>query len=172
MGGLAKVKQLDQRYPELRARALRISTTATIDTPVSQLDVATVDKASQTLSSEMILPSLLEKLMRLVVEHAGAERGLLILLDGDEPHIEAKATTGSGRVEVTVRRFPVTSSDLSQSALQYVLRTRERLVLNDASTKSLDSEDEYFRRNRTRSVLCLPIFKQTKVIGALYSRIT
>ncbi|WP_271898448.1 trifunctional serine/threonine-protein kinase/ATP-binding protein/sensor histidine kinase [Candidatus Phyllobacterium onerii] len=167
-GGLAKVKQLDQRYPDLRARALRVSSTATIDTPVTQLDVATVDKASQTLSSEMILPSLLEKLMRLAVEHAGAERGLLILLDGDEPHIEAKATTGRGRVEVTVRRFPVTPSDLSQSALQYVLRTRERLVLNDASAESLDFEDEYVRQNRTRSVLCLPIFKQTKVIGALY----
>ncbi|MEK1889646.1 MAG: AAA family ATPase, partial [Phyllobacterium sp.] len=167
-GGLAKVKQLDMRYPDLPARALRVSTTTTIDTPVTQLDVATVDKASQTLSSEMILPSLLEKLMRLAVEHAGAERGLLILLDADEPHIEAKATTSRGRVEVTVQKLPVTPSDLAQSALQYVLRTRERLVLNDASTEALNFEDEYLLQNRPRSVLCLPIFKQTKVIGALY----
>ena len=69
---------------------------------------------------------------------------------------------------MTVRRFPVTPSDIPQSALQYVLRTHERLVLDDASAEGLDADDEYVTRNRPRSVLCLPIFKQAKVIGALY----
>ena len=133
-----------------------------------QLDVETVVKASQTLSSEIVLHTLIEKLMRIAVEHAGAERGLLILLRGDEPHIEAEATTGHGRAEVTVRRTAVTPSDLPQSALHYVMRTRERVVLDDASVSRLYSEDEYVRRQRPRSVLCLPIVKQTKLVGALY----
>ncbi len=116
----------------------------------------------------MVLPSLLEKLMRLAVVHAGAERGLLILVQDDQPHIEAEATTGRGNVEVAVRRLRVTPSDLPQAALQYVLRTHERLVLDDASAEGLDADDEYVSRNRPRSVLCVPIFRQTKVVGALY----
>ena len=126
-------------------------------TPVRQLDVETVVKASQALSSEIVLPTLIEKLMRLAVEHAGAERGLLILLQGDEPHIEAEATTGQGRPEVTVRRTATTPSDLPQSALHHVIRTRERVVLDDASISGVYSDDEYVRRRRPRSVLCLPI---------------
>ena len=89
-GGLGKVKQIDARYPQLRRGRSVSSSSATIETPASQLDVETVDKASQTLSSEMLLPSLLEKLMRLAVEHAGAERGLLILLHDDNAHVRPR----------------------------------------------------------------------------------
>src|SRR6204780_4129663 len=106
--------------------------------------------------------------MRLAVEHAGAERGLLILLRGDEPQIEAEVTTGHQRVAVTVRRTAVTPSDLPQSALHYVIRTRQRVLLDDASVGNLYSEDEYLRQKRTRSVLCVPIVTQTKLVGALY----
>jgi PAS domain S-box-containing protein len=102
------------------------------------------------------------------VEHAGAERGLLVLLRGDEPQIEAEATTGHGRAEVTVRQDAITSMDLPQSVLQYVIRTRERVVLDDASVTNLYAEDEYVRAKRARSVLCLPIVKQTKLVAALY----
>jgi predicted ATPase/signal transduction histidine kinase len=166
-GSLAKVRQLDARHPHLRARAAS-GASAVVDTPVARLDAEAVDRASQTLSGEMVLPSLLEKLMRVAVEHAGAERGLLILLHGDEPQIEATATTGRGSVEVEVRRAAVTPSDLPLSTLQYVLRTRDRVVLDDASDEGLDPGDEYVSRNRPRSVLCLPIFKEAQVIGALY----
>ena len=109
----------------------------TIGASVGQLDVATVVKASQALSSEILLPKLIEKLMRIALEHAGAERGLLILLRGDEPQIEAEATTGQGRVEVTVRQAAITPDDLPQSALHYVIRTGERVVLDDASAATL-----------------------------------
>jgi PAS domain S-box-containing protein len=167
-GALGKVKQIDERYPHLHEERLPTSTTSTIGTPVRQLDVETVVKASQALSSEIVLSQLIEKLMRIALEHAGAERGLLILLRGDEPQIEAEATTGHGRAQVNVRRAAVTPSDLPQSALHYVIRTRESVVLDDASVGNLYSEDEYVRQRRPRSVLCLPIVKQTKLIGALY----
>jgi len=73
-----------------------------------------------------------------------------------------------GSVEVTVRSVRVRATDLPQSALHYVLRTRERVALDGGSAEGLDPEDDYVRRIRPRSVLCLPIFKQTQVIGALY----
>jgi PAS domain S-box-containing protein len=106
--------------------------------------------------------------MRIAVEHAGAERGLLVLLWGDEPQIAAEATTGHGKVAVTVRQDAITLLDLPQSVLQYVLRTRERVVLDDASVTNLYAEDDYVRTRRARSVLCLPIVKQAKLIAALY----
>jgi PAS domain S-box-containing protein len=167
-GALSRVRQLERRYPQLRTSRAGGDGAGTIDAPAAELDVKVVDRASQTLSSEMVLPSLLEKLMRLAVEHAGAERGLLILLHGDEPHVEAQARTGRGRVEVTLQTVPVAASDLPLSALQFVLRTRERLVLDDAASEGLDPQDAYVRRNRPRSVLCVPIFRETRVIGALY----
>ena len=167
-GAAGKVKQLDEHYPRLHEERLPASTTATIGTPLRQLDVETVVKASQALSSEIVLSNLIEKLMRIAVEHAGAERGLLILLRGDEPQIEAEATTGYGRVDVTVRQSAVTPLDLPKSVLQYVIRTRELVELDDASVGNLYSQDEYVRAKRPRSVLCLPIVKQTRLIGALY----
>jgi PAS domain S-box-containing protein len=167
-GALGKVKQLDVRYPQLHEERVPTSATATIGTSAAQLDVAIVIKASQALSSEIDLPKLIEKLMRIAVEHAGAERGLLILLRSDEPLIEAEATTGQGRIEVAVRQAAVMQSDLPLSALHHVIRTRERVVLDDASIRNLYSEDEYVREKLPRSVLCLAIVKQTKLIGALY----
>jgi GAF domain-containing protein len=114
--------------------------------------VETVVKASQALSSEIVLPKLIEKLMRIAVEHAGAERGLLILLRGPEPQIEAEAATGHGTVEVTVRQAPVTPDDLPQSALQYVIRARERVVLDDASLSDLHSGDEHVQQSKRSKV--------------------
>jgi PAS domain S-box-containing protein len=167
-GALGKVQQLDKNYPRLHQEPSPASTTGTIGAPVGQLDVVTVLKASQALSSEILLPKLIEKLMRFAVEHAGAERGLLILLRDGKPQIEAEAAITHGTVEVSVRQTVIAPLDLPQSALQYVVRTREAVVLDDASVRNLYSEDEYVRQKRPRSVLCLPIVKQTKLIGALY----
>src|ERR1700754_2906588 len=167
-GALGKVKQLDERYPHLREELDSTYPIGTIGTLVGRLDVETFVKASQALSSEIVLPKLIETLMRIAVEHAGAERCLLILLRGKGWQIEAEAVTSNSSIEVTVRRAAVTPADLPQAALHYVIRTRESLVLDDASAGSLYSEDEYVRQKSPRSVLCLPIVKQTKLIGALY----
>ena len=166
-GATGKVRQLDEQYPLLRQERIAASS-ATAGPSVGQLDVETVVKASQALSSEMVLPNLIEKLMGIAVENAGAERGLLILLRSGEPQIEAKATTGEGGVQVTVRQSVVTPSDLPQSVLHYAIRTQQRVLLDDASTDSVYLADEYVRQNRSKSVLCLPIVKQAQTVGALY----
>jgi predicted ATPase/GAF domain-containing protein len=167
-GALGKVKQLDALYPTLRRERASASLTGTIGAPVGQLDVDAVVKSSQALSSEIVLPRLIEKLMRIALEHAAAERGLLILIRGDRAQIEAEATTAHGTTEVTIRQTAITPSDLPESAFHYVMRTRESVVLDDALARNLYSEDEYVRLKRPRSVLCLPIVKQTNLVGALY----
>ena len=166
-GAQGKVRQLVERYPRLRREQKSVSSTA-IGSSAGQLDIETVVKASQALSSEMVLPALIEKLVRIAVEHAGAERGLLILIRDGEPQIEAEATAGPGGVEVVVDKEQITLSDLPQAALRYVIRTKEPVFLDDASADSVYSKDEYVRQKRSRSVLCLPIVKQTKLVGALY----
>ena len=166
-GAGGKVKQLDERYPRLRERRT-LASSATTGPPAVQLDVETVVKASQALSSEMVLPMLIEKLVRIAVEHAGAERGLLIRVRDGEPRIQAEATTGQGRIEVAVRQTVVTPSDLPQSALHYVARTQDGVLLDDASADKVYSKDEYVREKRSKSVLCLPILRQKNLVGVLY----
>jgi transcriptional regulator with GAF, ATPase, and Fis domain len=121
----------------------------------------------QAVSGEIHLEKLIEMIMRTAIEQAGAERGLLILSDG-EPRIEAEAISGSGRIEVSTRRAAIGTFDLPQTVLQYVIRTQEHVLIDDASADIVYSRDEYVRRNHSRSVLCLPILKHAKLGGALY----
>jgi signal transduction histidine kinase len=97
-GADGKVRQLEQFHPYLRDASVHASPTATIGAPVEHLDVGSVLKAAQAVSGEIVLDKLIERLMRIAIEHAGAERGLLILFPGDEPRIAAEATTGRGQV--------------------------------------------------------------------------
>ena len=166
-GALGKVRQLEERHPRLREERAAANSTATAP-PIGQLDVNTVVKASQALSGEIVLPRLIERLMRIAVEHAGASRGLLILLREGEARIEAEATTGESSINVAVRQAFVRPSDLPQTALHYAIRTRERVLLDDASADDMYSRDEYVRWKSAKSVLCLPIVKQATLIGVLY----
>jgi GAF domain-containing protein len=127
-----------------------------------------VVKASQAVSGEIVLGKLIKTLLRIAVEHAGAERGLLILFPGDEPQIEAEATTGRGQVEVTLHQTTVSSAELPESVLHYVTRARENVILDDALAQNPFSADEYICQKHPRSVLCLPLVKQAKLIGVLY----
>jgi hypothetical protein len=90
-GAVGKVRQLDETYPDLRQEQSLPGPTSTIGAPVEHLDLATVIKASQAVSGEIVLGDLIKTLLRIAVEHAGAERGLLILFKGDEPQIAAEA---------------------------------------------------------------------------------
>src|SRR5258705_4971376 len=167
-GADGKVRQLEQLHPHLRDAPVPASRTTTIGTPVEQLDVGTELKAAQAVSGEIELGKLIETLLRIAVEHAGAERGLLILLQGDEPPTAAEATTGRGQVEVTLRQTAVSSAELPESVLHYVMRTRESVILDDALAQNPSSADASIGEKHARSVLCLPLVKQAKLIGALY----
>ena len=167
-GALGKVRQLEQLHLHLREKPTTTPPIATFGAPAEQLDVEAVVKASQAVSGEIELDKLIETLLRIAIEHAGAERGLLILFRGDEPRIEAEATTGRDRVEVTLRQAAVTPSELPESVLHHVIRTRESLILDDVAASTLFSADAYVQRRRPRSVLCLPLVRQVKLVGALY----
>ncbi len=167
-GADGEVRQLEKLHPHLRDAPIPASPTTTIGAPVDQLDVGTVLKAAQAVSGEIVLDELIKTLLRIAAEHAGAERGLLILFPGDEPRIAAEATTGRGQVEVTLREAAVSPDELPESVLHTVIRTRESVILDDALAQNPFSADEYLRRRHARSVLCLPLVKQSRLIGVLY----
>ncbi|MBR0716504.1 AAA family ATPase [Bradyrhizobium liaoningense] len=167
-GADGKVRQLDAMYPLLRMEEPTPVPTSTIAASVEQLDLATVIKVSQTISSEIVLEKLLEMLMRTALEQAGAERGLLILSRGAEQRIAAEATTDGDLVTVHPRDEGVAATVLPESVLHYVLRTRESVILNDASSHNLFSADPYIVENYLRSILCFPLINQGRLAGILY----
>jgi PAS domain S-box-containing protein len=167
-GADGKVRQLDEMYPQLRKDQLAAAPTSTIGAPVEHLDLATVIKVSQAVSSEIVLETLIDTLMRTAIEQAGAERGLLIVPRAAGPRIEAEATTGGDMVVVELRDQAVTAAVLPESVLQYVLRTRESVILDDAAAQPLFAADPYLRQRQARSILCVPLVKQSRLIGVLY----
>jgi GAF domain-containing protein len=166
-GGLGKVKQLEEHYPHLHEERDSSSPTATIGTPAEHLDLATFVKVSQTISGEIVLKKLIETLMVTALQHAGAELGLLILVRGDQMLIEAEAATDRDTIAVHLLRKVPTSSELPDTIFQFVLRTKEAVIIDDATSQNQFSADPYFGRARARSILCLPLVKQATLTGVL-----
>ena len=136
--------------------------------PVEHLDLATAIKVSQAVSGEIVLEKLIDRLMRIAIEQAGAERGLLIRPRGVEQRLEAEATTSGDSVIVELRDEQAGAACLPESVLHYVLRTGESVILDDAAARSAFGEDPYIRERQTRSILCLPLINQGKLNGVVY----
>jgi PAS domain S-box-containing protein len=166
-GADGKVRQLEHLYPHLKVEGA-VAPTGTIAAPLEQLDLTTVIKVSQAVSSEMVLERLLDTMMRAAIEHAGAESALLILARGAEHRIAAEAISSNETVIVRLRDEPVNGSMLPETVLRYVLHTRESVVLDDAAGVNPFSADSYIVQRHPRSVLCVPLTNQAKLIGVLY----
>jgi PAS domain S-box-containing protein len=167
-GAEGKVRQLDEFYPHLRKEEPVTDARRTIGAPIEHLDLATVLKISQAVSGEIVLENLIDTLLRTAIEHAGAERGLLILPRGAELRIQAEATTGSSSVTLELRDAPISSAELPEAVIQYAARTQESVMLDDASARGSFSNDQYIRRAHALSVLCLPLVKQGRLVAVLY----
>ena len=166
-GADGKVRQLDRLHPHLAAAEGNRST-ATIGSPVQQLDVASVVKASQAVSSEIVLPKLIERLMTIALENAGADRGLLILPAEDDYLIQAEAEAAGDQVAVVLCQKQINGITCPESLVRHVIRTHESVILDDASRPNLFSEDNYLRGRQTKSILCQPLIKQGRLTGLLY----
>ncbi len=167
-GADGKVRQIDEMHLYLREEEPARAPTSTIGAPVEHLDLATVIKVSQAVSGEIVLEKLIDTLMRTAIEQAGADRGLLLLPRGAELRIEAEATTGGDAVVVQLGDQPVTGAVLPESVLHYVVRTFDSVILDATAAPPPFAADPYLRRRQARSILCLPLISQAKLIGLLY----
>ena len=161
-----KVRQLDERYPQLRALPVQ----AAKDAGVAQLDALSIAKASQAISGRIVLKELIDTLMRIVLENAGAQEGYLLLAHHDDELMLA-ADAHVEQQEVGVRLHDgktLPQAQLPAAILNYVCRSREQVLLMDAAEPHPFSVDPYFAEQHPKSVLCLPILRQSVLIGVLY----
>jgi PAS domain S-box-containing protein len=176
-GAIAKVKDLENRYPQFFPQSLdsadtpiRTTSGTTLSRSDNSFDLAAVLKASQAISSEIELEQLLCSLMQILIENAGAQTGRLILENSGEWAIEAACELNDGEnVGATrVLQSLPTTGRLSESIIQYVIRTHESVILSDATREGNFINDPYIQQNQIQSLLCLPLLNQSKLVGVLY----
>ncbi len=197
-GAKRKVEDLEEKYPQFLSKVAQTQRSAggsslalveqakvglqsTISTNSSTtgthsgiLDLMTVIKASQALAGEIVLGKLLEKLMKIVIENAGAQKGFLILDKEGSWVIEAEGVVDSGDVTI-LQSIPVNSVDaerqmplLSAAIINYVAHTHENVVLNDATREGQFTRDPYIVTSQPKSILCSPLLHQSKLSGIVY----
>ncbi|WP_445240617.1 AAA family ATPase [Microcoleus vaginatus] len=185
-GAIAKVKDLEGRYPQFLAiqslGSTRTDTENNIINPITTtgsnsgeaLDFAAVMKASQAISGEIVLEQLLNQVMKTVIENAGAQKGFLILDKGGNWAIEAEAAVECEIITI-MQSIPVDSVDpatgiplLSTAIVNYVARSHENVVLNNATDEGLFTGDSYITATGPKSILCTPLLNQGKLGGILY----
>ncbi|KQV78132.1 AAA family ATPase [Rhizobium sp. Root1220] len=167
-GATAKVRQLDEQHQDLHGDSPLTFPSSTTLAAVEQLDLATVIKVAQTVSGEIVLERLVDTLMRTAIEHAGAERAVLVLAGGAGHAAEAEALMTANGVVVRHRENAETSIELPDTVVQYVNRTKETVILDNAFADSAFSRDVYIRQHRVRSLLTLPLVNQGKLLGLLH----
>lgn len=187
-GAVCKATDLAEGYPQFlvnissksqqsESQTITDSSTGvvlrTTDQGLSMLDLTTVMKASQAMSGKIVLAELLEQMMNIVIENAGAQKGWLILKKKEEWVIEAERAVDNGGVKV-LQSIPLGSAGTMQTSplptaiIQYVIRTAEPVLLRDAVQEGNFTHDPYIEKHRIKSVLCMPLLKRGKLGGVVY----
>jgi signal transduction histidine kinase len=185
-GAIAKVEDLEKKYPQFLARtsaktAAQTNVNRTTIKPTSTstnlgdtLDLATVMKASQAISGEIVLSKLLERLMKIAIENAGAQKGFLILGKAGNWAIEAEGSVKKDEVSV-LRSLPLNAEadsgetpKLASAIVHYVIRTQENVLLNNATQEGQFTRDPYIAATQPKSILCTPLLHQGKLTGIFY----
>jgi PAS domain S-box-containing protein len=167
-GAEGKIHRLRQQHPNLSdARSSRAAMPAISDN-LQHVDLAAVIAISQAVSSEVVFDRLVERLLVTALEHAGAVRGMMLLPRAGEMQCAAEAVARNGSVEVQLRYQQEGVRELPESILNYVKRSHEIVMLDDALTPNPYSEDRYIRIAKPRSVLCMPLLKQQQLVAVLY----
>lgn len=165
-GAEAKVEWMEKRHPYLAAMQVSRPEDAS---PIAQADALSVVKASQAISSEILLPGLMAILMRIVIETAGAQKGALLISTDGGLSVYSVAILEGSEIKVFAAPDPmVDKRTVPEGVVNYVSRARETLILEDAAGHVMMSGDEYVQSRRPRSILCMPIIRQKELMGLLY----
>ncbi|MCK5524971.1 MAG: AAA family ATPase [Thiomargarita sp.] len=174
-GAIVKVKDLEKRYPQwlveftpFPPQQSTVLTSSHRQSTSTLLDLDSVIKAAQTLSGEIVLSKLLKRMMHILIENAGAERGLLLKKEegNGEWIIEAEGVFNVD--EVTLLQSISLSGYLPTTIVNYVARTHQFVVLANAMQEGIYTEDRYIQQHQLKSVLCIPIIHQGELISILY----
>jgi len=166
-GAVAKVKDLEKRYQQIPVQPGYERTEQR--KPREEGKTRELDSVLKAIAGEIELARLLEKLITILIENAGAQRACLILDKNGQWVIEAEGTNDKLTVLQSQAIAPSKYSTLVPTTLiNYVGRTKVELVLDDAILEGQLTHDNYFVNNKTKSALCTPLLNQNKLIGLLY----
>jgi predicted ATPase/class 3 adenylate cyclase/tRNA A-37 threonylcarbamoyl transferase component Bud32 len=179
-GAAEKVRVLDRAYPEwltvsrndvdtrLETASAAGSLSTTSEHSAHLIDLQTVLKASRAISGEIVLSQLLENMISIVAENAGAQRASLFMERDGDLLLEAQKEPGREDIAVLQSRPLHECADLAASVIQYVRRMKEPLVLHDATKEEMFAKDPYIEQHRPASIFCMPIVNQGGLVGVLY----
>ncbi len=169
-GAVAKLAKLEKQYPQLFSQKQPLGAKI-VDTkqsatqyPTTALDLTTVVRASQTIAREIVLADLLKKLMGFLIENAGAQKGYLLLEKNGHWCIEASANADN----VSVLESISLGANVPQSIIQYVIHSKESVVIDDAAQAAQFLDDPYIIQQKPKSILCIPLLNQGALTGILY----
>ncbi|MFK8184537.1 MAG: AAA family ATPase [Phormidesmis sp.] len=180
-GASAKVEKIEKAYPEYffkvetqRNPSNLGTASVTGQTKGNILDLATVLKGSQAISSEIKLENLLRSLMRILIENAGAQQGFLLLKRNNAWCVEAQGSVDDTNI-TTLSSIPIDSFEsggssplLPTTLIHYVARVQETMVLGDATQNERFADDPYIIDAQCKSVLCTPLLNQGELKGIVY----
>ena len=166
--------------PERRARSTGAttsstttsSTTSSVSTEGGELntriDAAAVLRAAQALAGDMVLSSLVGRVLRVLTENAGAERAALALVREGELRVAAQLTLEPETLDATLDEPVAGSARLPAAVVQYAARSKEPIVLGQATADNRFEEDPYLYERRPASVLAVPLEHQGRLLGVMY----
>ncbi|HVY89908.1 MAG TPA: ATP-binding protein, partial [Hyphomonadaceae bacterium] len=128
--------------------------------------LASLVSASQSLSREIELPRLAERILQTATGYTEAEEGILLLPDGDDFSIRARVRMSDGQAKVATCRDPMTDLSCPASIIGDVIRLRKTVATDDAAATEY-ADDPYLKHRRPRSVLCMPLIHHDVLQGIL-----
>ncbi len=132
------------------------------------IDLISVIRASQTISEDIQLENLITRLMKVLIENAGAQNGILLIEKEGWPAIEALAVTRDDSINISISKISSAGTHYPESMVNYVKRTGESLILGDASSSGIFISDPYIIHNAPKSVLCIPVKQSAEITSILY----
>jgi PAS domain S-box-containing protein len=169
-GAYGKVNQLEEQFSFLKVNQPQLESVPLEGIPMKQLDVLSIIKSSQAISLQINFEKLAADLMRIVIQQAAAEKAFLFLDKDNQLMLvaQAKNINDALSIETGILKQELERELLAESVVHYVKRSKEKIILEDASVPNQFTTDEYILSARPKSIACLPILKQTKLIGILY----
>lgn len=175
-GALAKCKMLEQQYAEYFPSAdlaieelARTASKATTETSLTNIDVLSIFKFTQAISSEIQLDKLLQKLLVVLLQNAGTQRGMLLAKKDETWYVEAEGTIAEQHLYLSPTELIDSRTDLPLSLIQYVQRTQKLVVLQSAKEIEQSAlEDAYIAKEKPKALLIMPILYQGQLNNILF----
>jgi len=136
---------------------------------MEHLDLSSAMKAVAAISSEIQIEKLMQKMLNVVIENAGAQRGVLIEKVQEKYQVVAQTSLEEGQEEFHLMSENIEKcKDIPITIINYILRTKEIVVIHDAQKDKQFSEDDYIQSSGVKSIMGMPILQKRELIGIIY----